>query len=379
MDNNAQKQNNENYVIFQLGQTIVAFKDTRVLPFPTIRHTECSLLLENESDRCARCVSYRVQLNVLLSRLGKSKDSTDPQGHTNYRYLSNAEKNVRLKELHHDNRKAKRRIAHLEEKLRERIEIEGQQMDEETSSDLKQIMEENNNQIEAQYPKDSFMYLFWRQQREALAKKDPRGMRWHPLMIRWCLYLRHHSNKACEVLRDAGLFLPYQRTLRDYTYCTKSTTGFSSSVDQQLLLASKALTCEEWKKYVVVLIDEMHIRYVEVLSKCAFDIYVSYMVHREDPVYGSETGTLIGYTDLGEVNNHLLAFEQSVVNDTKEHREPAKTMLTFMVKGLFTPFKFPYVHFSGTKPTGDNIFPLFWEVVKRLERIGLKVCNTLFL
>jgi hypothetical protein len=90
-------------------------------------------------------------------------------------------------------------------------------------------------------------------------------------------------------------------------------------------------------------------------------------------VYDGETGTLIGYTDLGEVNNHLLAFEKSVVNDTKDHREPAKSMLTFMVKGLFTSFKFPYVHFSGTKLTGDNIFPLFWDVVKRLECIGLKV------
>ena len=90
-------------------------------------------------------------------------------------------------------------------------------------------------------------------------------------------------------------------------------------------------------------------------------------------MYDSETGNLIGYTDLGEVNNHLQAFEQSVLSDKKKHREPAKSMLTFMVKGLFTPFKFPYVHFSGTAPTGDNIFPLFWEVVKRLKRIGLKV------
>ena len=80
-------------------------------------------------------------------------------------------------------------------------------MDKETSSDLKQIMDENNNQIEEQFPKDSFMYLFWRQQREAVAKKDLRGMRWHPLMIWWCSYIRHHSNKAYEVLRDAGLFL----------------------------------------------------------------------------------------------------------------------------------------------------------------------------
>ena len=97
------------------------------------------------------------------------------------------------------------------------------------------------------------------------------------------------------------------------------------------------------------------------------------LIYREDLVYDSETGNLIGYTDLGEVNNHLQAFEQSVLSDKKKHREPAKSMLTFMVKGLFTPFKFPYVHFSGTAPTGDNIFPLFWEVVKRLKRIGLKV------
>ena len=145
----------------------------------------------------------------------------------------------------------------MEEKLRERIEADGQHMDEETSLDLKQIMEEND-QIEAQYPKDLFLYLFWRQQREALAK-DLRGMRWHPLMIQ-CLYLQHHSNKAYEVLREAGLFLPSQRTLRDYTYCTKFTTGFSSSVDQQLLLVSIVPTCKEWEKYVVVLIDEMHIR-----------------------------------------------------------------------------------------------------------------------
>ena len=44
------------------------------------------------------------------------------------------------------------------------------------------------------------------------------------------------QNKAYEVLRDAGLFLPSQRTLRDYIYYTKSATGFPSSVDEQLLL-----------------------------------------------------------------------------------------------------------------------------------------------
>lgn len=168
-----------------------------------------------------------------------------------------------MKELHHDMRTAQRRIARLQEKLRKRIEIDGEEVEESTSADLKQIMEDNDDNVLKQYPKDSFMHLFWTQQKEALAKKKMQGMRWHPLMIRWCLYLRHHSNKAYEVLRDAGLSLPSQRTLRDYTYSTKSTTGFTSSVDQQLLLGSKVLTCKEWEKYMVVLIDEMHIRYVQ--------------------------------------------------------------------------------------------------------------------
>ena len=101
------------------------------------------------------------------------------------------------------------------------------------------------------------------------------------------------------------------------------------------------------------------------------NIYL-YALYREDLVYDKHTGSLIGYTDLGEVNNHLLAFERSL-DGSPDQLAPAKSMLTFMVKGLFTNLQFPYVQFSSTKLTGDSLFQLFWEVVKRVERIGLKV------
>ena len=139
--------------------------------------------------------------------------------------------------------------------------MESEQVEESMNADLAKIMEENDNHIELQYRKDSFMYLFWKKQKEALTLKNMKGMGWHPLMIKWCLYLRHHSGKAYELLCDSGLRLPSQRTLRDYTYATKSGTGFDRSVDEQLLLASKVLTCKEWETYAVVLIDEMYIRY----------------------------------------------------------------------------------------------------------------------
>ena len=75
------------------------------------------------------------------------------------------------------------------------------------------------------------------------------------------------------------------------------------------------------------------------MNNHVFAIYVGDLnLYREDLIYDRETGTLIGYTDLGEVNNHLRAFEQSVAGNFKECREPAKSMLSFMVKG---PFKIP--------------------------------------
>ena len=62
-------------------------------------------------------------------------------------------------------------------------------------------------------------------------------------------------------------------------------------------------------------------------------------------------------------------FEWCVNSGPKERRKPVKS---FIVKGLFTLLKFPYIHFSGTELSGD-IFQLFWEIVKHLERIGLIV------
>ena len=80
-------------------------------------------------------------------------------------------------------------------------------------------------------------------------------------MIRFCVYLRHQSNKAYETLRQSGVIsLPSQRTLRDYSHAVKAEPGFSNEVDQQLMLAAKVATSREWEKLVVTFVDEMYIR-----------------------------------------------------------------------------------------------------------------------
>lgn len=60
---------------------------------------------------------------------------------------------------------------------------------------------------------------------------------------------------------------------------------------------AKLQSCQEWEKCVIIILDEMHIR--------------------EDLVFDKHSGALIGFTNLGEVNSHLLAYEHSISQSEK--------------------------------------------------------------
>ena len=117
-------------------------------------------------------------------------------------------------------------------------------------------------------------------------------MKWHPLFIKWCLYLRHLSGKSYEQLRQSGCIkLPSQATLRDYTHYIPAQTGYSTEVDQNLL--DVAFLSNELNRYVMLIMDEVHIK--------------------NDLVYDKHQGCLIGFIDLGNTNNRLLEFEMHCV------------------------------------------------------------------
>ena len=152
----------------------------------------------------------------------------------------------------------------------------GEVVSQDTHESLVSIMAECESSIHENFPPDSFGRIFWDQQRKAASLSTASGMRWHPLMIKWCIHLRHHSSGCYEALRKSGcLSLPSQRTLRDYTHIVAAGSAFSVGVDQQLIDAAEIRTCPDWKKCVVVLLDEMHIR--------------------EDLVYNKFTGMYIHY------------------------------------------------------------------------------------
>ena len=152
----------------------------------------------------------------------QSQDKSVPSSHTNYRYLTSPEKLEHLRRLHDESRCLQKKLHRCRDRITALVAKEGVSLDMETTDDLHAIMEEENASVVEKYPENSFQRMFWEQQREA-SSKSSKGMRWHPAMIKWCLYLRYQSSKAYELLRNSGCIkVPSQRTLRDYSHCVKS-------------------------------------------------------------------------------------------------------------------------------------------------------------
>jgi len=144
---------------------------------------------------------------------------TDPSSHTNYVYLNTPQKNDRLTRLHKENRKLSLQVAQLEEKLLAVTAQDGIILSDELHDDVKKMATACTKQVYSTHPDGSFQKLFWDQQVKASEYKNSKSIKWHPLFIKWCLYLRHLSGKSYELLQKSGCIkLPSQSTLRDYTH-----------------------------------------------------------------------------------------------------------------------------------------------------------------
>ena len=319
---------------------------------PSIYHVSCEVLISKlvTPAWCAPCKKHRKSLLTMTLRNQKD-ERVHPSSHTNYSYLSIPEKDERLHRLHTQSKISRLHIARLEKKLLESIEESGVPLDQDLDEDMKQIIADTSEEIDQRYHPQSFQRLFWDQQRKACSLSDKRSMRWHPLIIKWCLYLRHLSGKAYETLRDSGVLkLPSQRTLRDYTHYSTTTFGFSHEVDQHLV--DVADLSQDLHKYVVLIIDEIHIK--------------------EELVYDKHQGCLIGFVNLGETNSQLLEFEAALSQESK--RAPlASSMLVLMVRGLFYKLCYPYAQFGCANLSGDQLFDPVWQAISRLERLGFCV------
>ena len=96
-------------------------------------------------------------------------------------------------------------------KIEQMVKQSGIVVDDELHNDFRKVIADSSLIKTSQ---NEFAGLFWDEQAKAATHKDARGMRWHPLMIKWCIYLQHLSQAAYNTLRNT-LTLPSERTLQD--------------------------------------------------------------------------------------------------------------------------------------------------------------------
>ncbi len=244
----------------------------------------CEIMVHHSYlKRCGPCREYRVFLDRKISRnklLPAISNKCSPSSHVNYRYLNSPEKRQRLRKLHHQNRITKQKVTRMKARIEKLTEERSVPVDSILDTEIREIVTEQSSAVLQSHPSGSFGQLFWENQKRAMALKNARSMKWDPLIIRWSLYLRHVCGSGYEILRESGVIkLPCQRTLRDYTYYTKSTVGFSDDVDRQLMEAAKISECEEREKYVVLVMDEMHIKEDVVYNKHTGIINYWYLIY----------------------------------------------------------------------------------------------------
>ena len=101
---------------------------------------------------------------------------------------------------------------------------------------------------------------------------------------------------------------------------------------------SSVASLKEFQKHVCILGDKMHIK--------------------EDLIYDKMTGELVGFVNLGDINEHLSQLQMHLKDNSSNFPALATSVLVFTVRGLFTDLKFPYATFSCQFTCGDQLAPL---------------------
>ena len=181
-----------------------------------------------------------------------------------------------------------------------------------------------------------FMKLFWEEQQKYLSSSSSSSIRYHPMIIKYCLSLAAKSSSSYSDLRynsrtgSGVLILPSLRTLRDYNNnYIRPKRGFNNEVVDELNKKTELFSKSE--RYVAILFNKTKIQ--------------------EDLVWDKHIGERIGFVDLGDMKlhyspvlaTHILVFLVKVLS-ILYHR--ALQLLRILVL-LYIKF----FHFSGKQST----------------------------
>ena len=219
------------------------------------------------------------------------------------------------------------------ERMQKELSTKSVKIDDNLKEDIDTVMESN---VESMTP---FMKLFWNEQKKA-ASCRPTAVRYHPMVIRFCLSLCMKSASAYDELRSSNvLTLPSHRTLRDYKNAIKPSAGFNPEVIEELIKTTSSL--KDHQRFVVLSFDEVKIQ--------------------ADLVFDKHSGNLIGYVDLGDPELNYSSFND--VNDLATHA------FVYYVRGLSSDLKYALAYFGTQNVHAKQLFKTFWEAVLVLEVI----------
>ena len=314
--------------------------------FTTIRHVDCIFFASPGQRKCKPCLEYYSTLKTLSWRMKNAKHEV-PAKNTNNKYLSKEQLQEKAATLYKEVRSLRKSVSHLENNIIKAIHTEGENV----PVDLHKICSDTINSESCLFPPDSVQSLLWEQQKKQAALSNKHSMKWHPVMIRWCVSLYLKSPSTYEHLKTSGfLTLPHKSTILQYANFTEPTPGLNIEVVKHLINEIKGYN--KMQRNVGLLYDEMKIK--------------------SGLVYNRHNGKLIGFTELGNINNELEEFKNKIEGDI-EHKPLATHIITFMVKGLASSLAYPIAYYPSQGFTSDQLFPPVWECVRVLESIDLNV------
>ena len=303
------------------------------------RSRSCELLVSSSDISCKSCHEESIKFNKEINRK-KSVLNEPAKLNAPIKFTSPKRIKITLQQNRLQCKQLEEQISNMKKALLN----ESKPVSPELSTDFQKIFSQSN-------AKDvpPFMKLFWQEQQKYITSSSYSSIRYHPMVIKFCLNLAAKSSSAYKDLRYDSktgtgiLVLPSLRTLRDYKNYIRPTRGFNPAIVSEL--AEKTANFSDIERYVTILFDEMKIQ--------------------ENLVWDKHTGELIGFVDLGDINVNFATL--------KNVEKLATHVLVFLIKSVVNPLSYSFATFATDGITAFQIMPIFWQAVKYLEFINLKV------
>eukprot|EP00794_Sanderia_malayensis_P002206 gene2206-2512_t len=213
-----------------------------------VHGSSCAALIL-KGDICTECTKIEVKLRrkIVLANEGSKKPLAPnaPLKKVSKEKLTHAIKILRLKQ---------KKLENTIKELNVALKQNGIAINENLHNDFTNLI----NSAQEKLPEESFEKLFWEQQQKAF-KCEAKGLRWHPMMIRFALHIHLRFPSAYRALKESGVIkLPCERTLRDYSNIIHPKVGFNKETFDDL--KHQASKLEGTEKYVVLMFDEVSIK-----------------------------------------------------------------------------------------------------------------------